>query len=544
MKLKSLICLLLALLLGSVALAETTMYDVIDDYEGVWGYERVTVRIECLDDVVYATVYWPNSAAEVAQWEYELNYDGVSDSFISEETGVLTYVTYGEDGEIASSEVQYSDGAASFKLNEEGKLVWTNFKETPGENEIVLERTAFINVLGDYLDEDDENAMSSYSSERYVYAFMQDGVPIRVTARMTEEVYDQIANLEFDENYDQNLHDLIAGLPVVSVENLSDQMLPQETLDSFVGMKGSDLLAQGFEANGYGYSDEETILYMQNGLFDYAAEFEEIIGDDVDDPYEAMNDMTVKAVRVEGMSFDVVSTDGDASIDFDGILNWLFGGLYSSMPQPAASPEWVKALPQAQDENTQQLFVVAGMGMENTTATISMHKRDENGEWMQILSTPGFVGKNGLCLDEDHAEGCAQTPIGVYHFNKAFGIAADPGCAIPYTQVDENTYWSGDPDRQYNQMVDINDVPDLVMDDSEHIVDYDYQYQYCLNISFNEEGTPGRGSAIFLHCFGPLKPYTGGCVAIPENIMKLVMQTVTEDCVVVIDTLENLGGSF
>ena len=62
--------------------------------------------------------------------------------------------------------------------------------------------------------------------------------------------------------------------------------------------------------------------------------------------------------------------------------------------------------------------------------------------------------------------------------------------------------------------------------------------------SANNEGTPGRGSAIFLHCFGPLKPYTGGCVALPENLMKLVMQTVREDCVVVIDTLENLGGSF
>jgi L,D-peptidoglycan transpeptidase YkuD (ErfK/YbiS/YcfS/YnhG family) len=43
---------------------------------------------------------------------------------------------------------------------------------------------------------------------------------------------------------------------------------------------------------------------------------------------------------------------------------------------------------------------------------------------------------------------------------------------------------------------------------------------------------------------GDRKPYTGGCVAIPENLMKQVMQTVREDCVVVIDTLENLGGSF
>ena len=219
-------------------------------------------------------------------------------------------------------------------------------------------------------------------------------------------------------------------------------------------------------------------------------------------------------------------------------------GLHADIQHVTASPEWVTELAAARDENVTQLFVVAGIGMDKTTAYISMHRRDDSGAWTQILSTPGFVGKNGLCLDEDHKEGCGQTPIGVYHFNKAFGIAADPGCAIPYVQADENTYWSGDPDRQYNRMVDIREVPDLVKDDSEHILDYEYQYQYCLNISFNEECTPGRGSAIFLHCLGPVKPWTGGCVAVPENIMKMVMQNVSEDCVVIIDTAENLGITF
>lgn len=220
-------------------------------------------------------------------------------------------------------------------------------------------------------------------------------------------------------------------------------------------------------------------------------------------------------------------------------------GLYASVQQPEDSPAWVASLDAAQDENVTQLFVVAALGMDLTTATVSMHEKDASGTWKQILSTPAFVGKNGLCPDTDHVEGCGQTPIGTFHFNKAFGIAADPGCAIPYTQVDDDIYWSGD-DRDgmhYNEMVDIKDCPDLDMTNSEHIIEYDYQYQYCLNISFNEEGTPGRGSAIFLHCFGPLNPYTGGCVSLPENKMKFVMQHVKEDCVVVIDTLENLDGS-
>ena len=217
-------------------------------------------------------------------------------------------------------------------------------------------------------------------------------------------------------------------------------------------------------------------------------------------------------------------------------------GLHVNIQHEQLSPDWVAALPAAQEAD--QLFIVAGLGMDRTTATVSMHRKGEDGKWYQILSTPGFVGLNGLCADADHREGAAQTPMGTYHFNKAFGIAPNPGCALDYTMVDESIYWSGDPNQAYNQMVNIYDYPDLDLTDSEHIVDYEYQYQYCLNISFNEEGTPGRGSAIFLHCLGPVKPWTGGCVAVPENIMKLIMQNVQADCVVVIDTVENLGVTF
>ncbi len=214
------------------------------------------------------------------------------------------------------------------------------------------------------------------------------------------------------------------------------------------------------------------------------------------------------------------------------------GALHADMQAVTDSPEWVTQLPEA--KTATQLFIVEAQGMDKTTATVSMHRKNADGSWSQFLSTPAFVGKNGLVADADHAEGSGQTPVGIYHFNKAFGIAADPGCAIPYVQVDDDTYWSGDFDWKYNEMVKLSDHPELDMENSEHIVDYEYQYQYCLNISFNEEGTPGRGSAIFLHCLGPVNPYTGGCVAIPENIMKQVMQQVDPECVVVIDLKETL----
>lgn len=202
------------------------------------------------------------------------------------------------------------------------------------------------------------------------------------------------------------------------------------------------------------------------------------------------------------------------------------------------SPQWVATL--GKEKEATQLLVVAAVGQ--TTAYVSMHEKDEKGNWKEIVSTPGYIGKNGLGKAK---EGDVLTPKGTYHFNAAFGIAADPGCAIPYHQVTKYDYWSGDPREgfAYNQLVSIKDYPglDIKNKNTEHLIDCDPEYQYCLNISYNEECVPGVGGAIFLHCLGRIKPFTGGCVAIPEECMKEVMCNVKPDCVVVIDYLKTLS---
>ncbi|MBR0284761.1 MAG: L,D-transpeptidase family protein [Selenomonadaceae bacterium] len=204
-----------------------------------------------------------------------------------------------------------------------------------------------------------------------------------------------------------------------------------------------------------------------------------------------------------------------------------------------ASPQWVAQLADAQ--KAKQLFVAAGVG--KTTAWISLHEKDSDGKWQQLMTTPGFIGREGLGKTK---EGDGKTPVGIFRFDAAFGLAPDPGCAIPYTQVDGNIYWSGDtrPGMMYNQMVDIRQCPGLDKKNSEHIADYTTHYVYCLNVSYNDKNIPGKGSAIFVHCFAPAKPYTGGCISLPKDKMLFLMQTVRPDCVVVIDSLENLGGTF
>ena len=206
-----------------------------------------------------------------------------------------------------------------------------------------------------------------------------------------------------------------------------------------------------------------------------------------------------------------------------------------------ASPAWVGKLEAARD--AEQLLVVAAFSEDATGAWVSLHEKQTDGSWQMTMTSPGFIGKNGLGKTR---EGDGKTPTGVFHFNRAFGIAEDPGCAIPYVQVDEDSYWSGDTREgfRYNELVSLKELPglDLESGDSEHIIDYPYNYAYCLNISYNEECVPGLGSAIFLHCLGAARPFTGGCVAIQEAQMRYVMQHIDENTQVVIDSYEKLSG--
>lgn len=451
-------------------------------FEGAWASDRAMMTVAVLGENVLIDIVQDDGVTERVEWSYEASWDEAAGELKTPQTGRKTRTEYGQYLEDLDAVELYSDGEAAFRLDGGGGLVWTDRKEADGA------QTQFHRP---------EDVPAEYDG----MWLSGDGESLFITNMGTS-----------------------AACVVWSADE-SHRWIYCDALYSGAD-GGLDTMANGVKTR-IGI-DPETVDYTT-----YEHEYTDgraFFGLDADGRmiWREARDGDAPAIAFERVEY------GDESDD----------GLHASVQHMVPSPEWVAKLPAAQDGETRQLFVVAGMGMDRTTATVSMHERDEDGRWMQLLSTPGYVGRNGLCPDADRVQGCGQTPIGTYTFNRAFGIAPDPGCEIPYVRVDDGTYWSGDAAHDYNRLVDIGDCPDLDTGESEHIVDYEYEYRYCLNISFNAECTPGRGAGIFLHCFGSAKPYTAGCVAIPENIMRLVMQYVCEDCVVVIDTLENLGGSL
>lgn len=200
------------------------------------------------------------------------------------------------------------------------------------------------------------------------------------------------------------------------------------------------------------------------------------------------------------------------------------------------SPEWLTKLDAVKD--AEQIIVVAGVG--DTTAYVSMHEKNKDGKWEMLLQMPGYIGLEGMGdADCNHA----ITPIGTFTVGKAFGIADDPGCQIEYTKVTADDYWSGDmrEGMHFNEFVNINDVPGLDPDECEHLIDYTYEYTYFLDMGYNTECIPEEGSCFFFHCMSLVKPYTGGCVAVNEATMKLIMQKIKPGCKITIDKADALG---
>jgi len=178
-------------------------------------------------------------------------------------------------------------------------------------------------------------------------------------------------------------------------------------------------------------------------------------------------------------------------------------------------------------EKRNQLILV---GAEGTECTLVMLNKNDDGTWYQLLETSGNVGLNGI---GEVTEWNRKTPVGVYAFTKAFGIAEDPGMSIPYVQVDDTYYWVDDVDSPYyNQFVTTKNTS-WNWNSAEHIVDYPVSYQYCLALDFNKKCEWGKGSAIFLHV-GTGDP-TLGCIGVPLKEMKKIMQCVIKGSRIIID---------
>lgn len=172
-----------------------------------------------------------------------------------------------------------------------------------------------------------------------------------------------------------------------------------------------------------------------------------------------------------------------------------------------------------------QLVIVEGG--EDCEVTVSYYERDSQ-DWKQVFTTPGLYGKKGGTTEKQ--EGDKKTPYGLYSFPMAFGLKENPGSVLPYHRITEGDYWVDDSSsRFYNQLVNTKTTK-KEWSSAENMAAYAPHYNYGLVLNYNPDCIPYKGSAIFLHCTSPGETAgSAGCVKIPEEYMKTLVQTLNQN---------------
>lgn len=174
--------------------------------------------------------------------------------------------------------------------------------------------------------------------------------------------------------------------------------------------------------------------------------------------------------------------------------------------------------------------IIAVQYSKGSTATLTFHEKID-GTWRQQLSCSAIVGKNGIGKT---VEGDKKTPRGTYDLTMAFGIEANPGTELPYTQLTKDHYWCCTAGSEfYNQLVNVSEVEYEPTKSDEHLKAMKGYYDYAIALNYNPDCVPGKGSAIFLHCTGS-KTTTNGCIAIPEDTLKQILQVLKPGAKIVI----------
>lgn len=135
---------------------------------------------------------------------------------------------------------------------------------------------------------------------------------------------------------------------------------------------------------------------------------------------------------------------------------------------------------------------------------------------------PCAIGKGGIV--EDKREGDGGTPVGVWRMESVF-YRADrvlrPNVALPVAPIGAWNGWCDDPSEDlYNQEIKLP-----VSCSHERMRRGDTLYDIVVVLDHNRNPpVPGKGSAIFIHCWRAPRFPTAGCIAFTPPDLRWVLE--------------------
>ena len=153
-----------------------------------------------------------------------------------------------------------------------------------------------------------------------------------------------------------------------------------------------------------------------------------------------------------------------------------------------------------------------------------IHVKNKNTLIIDDFNFKCCVGKSGL--KSNKIEGDNSTPKGLFNLKKLYFRKDRVGfqnCKIKKRVITKNIAWCDDPyHKKYNSEIYI-----INNKKKEKFYRKDCKYDYLITINHNDNKTPFKGSAIFIHLTNDYKP-TAGCIAIKKNDFEIILKLINQ----------------
>ncbi|MFQ1003875.1 L,D-transpeptidase family protein [Modestobacter sp. SSW1-42] len=168
-----------------------------------------------------------------------------------------------------------------------------------------------------------------------------------------------------------------------------------------------------------------------------------------------------------------------------------------------------------------QVVTVAAPSAGSTTGRLAAWELTPVG-WTRVLGpVTAWLGSSGIGVA---SEGSTRTPAGTYTLTEAFGRSGNPGTALPYRVIDQHDWWVSDvASPLYNRHTRCAPGTCSFRESAgENLWQQGWVYDLAVVLDHNRQGTPGAGSAFFLHVTNGAP--TAGCVAIARDDLAALMR--------------------
>ena len=151
---------------------------------------------------------------------------------------------------------------------------------------------------------EDEYLDYSFINNQLIAIEGKDGRYYQFSTMLSEEFQDEYDKLDFmSEDYEDQVYKLVADLEIEDCIDFTDEVLPQDEMNSYIGKEVQSMVDDGFEISGYSFWEDNNYVWVTKDylVYEVAVELTDGFDPDGEFEYEELGILTAKGIRFESV---------------------------------------------------------------------------------------------------------------------------------------------------------------------------------------------------------------------------------------------------